>query len=287
MTISATAAETSSRVRMQIELVRKMNKFLAAEVLIESAKLGNQLLDLDMLDEGGRRASQKFFRCHLSRRWGAPGQQLLDSSLIAIEQALQPEVLFRGGFGFRAADLPKILASLPGGQKLSFQNTHSGFRHDKPLIAIAGHDPIRRRCLSAISSKVRRLGPDSLLDVVHSLVESKDALHPSPKHPCKGMGGTGMPGQAARGGPRTPPASSADRRQEETHLRRTTAARDPSQISSLQASSIIQQCPEFILCDCTQGGHALQQCSSERVGPLPTNKGIPFLNTEPGYTEAG
>ena len=99
--------------------------------------------------------------------------------------------------------------------------------------------------------------------------------------------GTGMPGQAARGGPRTPPASSADRRQEEAHLRRTTAARDPSQISSLQASSIIQQCPEFILCDCTQGGHALQQCSSERVGPLPTNKGIPFLNTEPGYTEAG
>ena len=113
----------------------------------------------------------------------------MDSSLIAIEQALQPEVLFRGGFGFRAADLPKILASLPGGQKLSFQNTHSGFRHDKPLIAIAGHDPIRRRCLSAISSKVRRLGPDSLLDVVHSLVESKDALHPSPKHPCKGRNG--------------------------------------------------------------------------------------------------
>ena len=46
---------------MQIELVRKMNKFLAAEVLIESAKLGNQLLDLDMLDEGGRRAHRSSF----------------------------------------------------------------------------------------------------------------------------------------------------------------------------------------------------------------------------------
>ncbi|CAE7654894.1 unnamed protein product [Symbiodinium sp. CCMP2592] len=119
-------------VTMQIEMVRKMNKFLAAEILIESAELGNQLLDLGMLDEG---------------------RQLLDSSLIAIEQALQPNALFRGGYGFLVADLPKILASLPG-----------------------GHDPIRRRCLSAISSKVRRLGPESLLDVVHSLVESKDKL---------------------------------------------------------------------------------------------------------------
>ncbi|CAE7940441.1 unnamed protein product [Symbiodinium sp. KB8] len=119
-------------VTTQIEMVRKMNKFLAADVLIESAELGNQLLDLGMQDEG---------------------RQLLDSSLIAIEQALQPGELFRGGYGFLVADLPKILASLPG-----------------------GHDPIRRRCLSAISSKARRLGPHSLLEVAHSLVESKDKL---------------------------------------------------------------------------------------------------------------
>ena len=54
-----------------------------------------------------------------------PGRQLLDSSLIAIEQALQPGELFRGGYGFLVADLPKILASLPGGQALYFQNTHT------------------------------------------------------------------------------------------------------------------------------------------------------------------
>ena len=56
MTISAKAVGTSSCVQiLQIEMVRKMNKFLAADVLIESAELGNQLLDLGMQDEGGRR----------------------------------------------------------------------------------------------------------------------------------------------------------------------------------------------------------------------------------------
>ena len=38
----------------------------------------------------------------------------------------------------------------------------------------AGHGPIRRSCLSALQGEMHRHGPDGLMNVVASLLESKD-----------------------------------------------------------------------------------------------------------------